>query len=45
VGMLLDIVVLRLGRGLDLYEETDRRKARGGSRNSISQQLKRQLIL
>ena len=31
VGMLLDVVVWWLGRGLDLYEETNTEKARVGS--------------
>jgi sodium-independent organic anion transporter len=41
VGVLLDVVVWRLGRGLDLYEETNTRNVRTGSRDDIQQQLKR----
>lgn len=41
VGVLLDVVVWWLGKGLDLYEETDARKARAGSRRDTSQQLKK----
>lgn len=41
VGMLLDVVVWRLGRGLDLYEETNTRKVTTGGRDDVKQQLKR----
>jgi hypothetical protein len=36
VALLLDVVVWRLGRGLDLYEETNTRNVRTGSRNDIN---------
>lgn len=41
MGVLLDVVVWRLGRGLDLYEETNARNVRTGGRDDVKQQLKR----
>jgi hypothetical protein len=35
VGMLLDALVWWLGRGLDLYEETDISRTKEGSRNNF----------
>jgi hypothetical protein len=41
VGVLLDVTVWWLGRGLELYEETDARKATAGVGKNTSHQLKR----
>jgi hypothetical protein len=40
VGMLLDVVVWRLGRKLDLYREMDTKRTKADSRNHNFQQLK-----
>jgi hypothetical protein len=41
VGVLMDVVVWRLGRGLDLYEETNTRNVRKGRRDEIKKKMKR----
>jgi hypothetical protein len=41
LGVLLDVVVWRLGRGLHLYEETNTRNVKTCGREDVKQQLKR----
>lgn len=41
VGVLMDVVVWRIGRGLDMYEEKNKRNVRKGRRDEIKKKMKR----